>query len=216
MVAKRSAGRKLTWRESDAKYAARGRALGILLMADMGGAPKGNVERVDGAPGQPDHTAKFIAICRVLLDVGPKGAGRGSHDPICGPGGPVPRFEIDSTFCPAPERTTTLVHSPAGTELAGGWIRVRWDGMRFSMHLLVDPDAWRIPAFSLTDESGEGAARLSGMLESALGEYAVDGVPLPRAVVRIMNAVSGGAGGRRRGLDGWMAGPVREHTPGKA
>ena len=216
MAAKRSTGRKLTWRESDAKYAARGRALGILLMADMSGEPKGNVERVDGAPGPSDHMAKFIAICRVLLDVGPKGAGRGSHDPICGVGGPVPKFEIDSTFCPAPERTTTLVPSPAGTGPSGGWIRVWWDGMGFSMHLLVDPEAWRILAFSLTDESSEGAARLSGMLESALGEYAAGGVPLSRAVARIMDAVSGEAGERWRGLDGWMAGPEREHPPGKA
>ena len=190
MAAKRSAGRKLTWRESDAKYAARGRALGTLLMADMSGEPEGNVEHVDGAPGPPDHMAKFIAICRVLLDVGPKGAGRGSHDPICGAGGPVPKFEIDSTFCPAPERTTTLVPSPAGTGPSGGWIRVWWDGMDFSMHLLVDPDAWRILAFSLTDESGEGAARLSGMLESALGEYAAGGVPLPRVTAQDFEVAS--------------------------
>ncbi|MBI1658890.1 MAG: hypothetical protein IS632_09010 [Thaumarchaeota archaeon] len=216
MVARRSAGRKLTCRESDTKYAARGRALGILLIADMSGGPEGNVEHTDGAPGPPDRMAKFIAICRVLLDVGPKGAGRGSHDPICGADGPVPKFEIDSTFCPAPERTTTLVPSPAGTELAGGWIRVRWDGMGFGMHLLVDPDTWRILAFSLTDESSEGAARLSGMLESTLGEYAAGGIPLPRAVARIMDAVSSGAGGRRRDLDGRMASPERKHTLGKA
>ena len=82
---------------------------------------------------------------------------------------PVSRFEINNTFCPAPEQTAILVHPPAGTESTGGWIRVRWDGMRFSTHLLVDPEAWRILAFSLTDESSEGAARLSGMLESALG-----------------------------------------------
>ena len=170
-----------------------------MLMADMSGEPKGNVERVDGAPGPSDHTVKFIAICRVLLDVGHKGAERGSHDPICGAGGPVPKFEIDNTFCPAPERTTTLVYPPAGAELAGGWIRVRWDGMRFSMHLLVDLDTWRILAFSLTDESKEGAARLSGMLESILEEYADGGVPLPRAVARIMDVVYGGAG--RRPLD---------------
>ena len=196
MAARHSAGRKLTWRESDAKYAARGRAMGILLMQDMSGKPEGNVEHADGALGPPDHTAKFIAICRVLLDVGPKGAGRGSHDPICGAGGPVPKFEIDSTFRPTLERTTTLAYPPAGTEPAGGWIRVRWDGMGFGMHLLVDPEAWRILAFSLTDESSEGAARLSGMLESALGEYAAGGVPLPRAVARIMDAVSGEAGER--------------------
>ena len=128
----------------------------------------------------------------------------------------MPKFEIDNTFCPAPEQTTTLVYPPAGTELAGGWIRVRWDGMRFGMHLLVDPDAWRILAFSLTGESSEGAAWLSGMLESALGEYAVGEVPLPRAVARIMDAASGGAGGCRRGLDGRMTGPEREHTPEKA
>lgn len=190
--------------------------MGTLLMADMGGEPEGNVERVDGAPGLPGHTAKFISICRVLLDVGPKGAGRNSHDPICRPGGPVPRFEIDSTFCPAPERTTVLVHPPEGTEPAGGWIRVRWDGMRFSMHLLVDPDTWRILAFSLTGESSEGAARLSGMLESALGEYAAGGVPLPWAVARIMDVVYGGAGRRPLDLDGWVACPEREHTSGRA
>ena len=53
-------------------------------------------------------------------------------------------------------------------------------------------------------------------LESALGEYAAGGVPLPRAVARIMDATSGGVGGRRGGLDVWMASPEREHTPGKA
>lgn len=216
MAAKRNAGRKLTWREGDAKYKARGMALGILLRQDMSGGPEGNVEHVDGAPGPPDYTAKFIAICRLLLDVGPKGAGRGSYNPICSAGGPVPRFEIDSKFCPAPERTTILAHPPAGTEPAGGWIRVRWDGMGFGMHLLVDPDTWRIPAFSLTDESGKGAAHLSGMLESALGEYAVGGIPLPRAVAHIMDAAYGATGGRRQGLDGWVAGPKREHAPEKA
>ena len=202
MVAKRNAKRKLTWRESNAKYAARGRALGILIMQDKRGEPEWSVEHVDGAPGPPDSRAKFIAICRVLLDVGPKGTGRDSYDPICGPSGPVLRFEIDSTFSPAPERTTILVHPPAGKGPTSRWIRVRWDEMDFSIHLLVDPDAWRILAFSLTDESSEGAARLSGMLESALDEYAVGGIPLPRVVARIMDATYGGAGGRRRGLDG--------------
>ena len=197
MVAKRSTRRKLTSGESDAKYVARGRALGVLLMQDTRGGPEGNVEHTDGASGSPDYVAKFIAICRLLLDVGPRGAGRDSYDPICGAGGPVPKFEIDSTFCPAPEQTTTLVHCPTGRELTGGWIRVRWDGMGFGMHLLVDPDAWRIPAFSLTDESGEGATHLSGMLASALGEYAAGGVPLPREVAHIVDAISGGAGGHR-------------------
>ena len=98
-------------------------------MQDMGGGPERNVEHVDGAPGLPGHMAKFIAVCRVLLDVGSKGAGRNSHDHICGPGGPVPRFETDSTFCPAPAQTITLARPPEGTEPAGGWIRVRWDGL---------------------------------------------------------------------------------------
>ena len=93
---------------------------------------------------------------------------------------------------------------------------MRWDGMGFGMHLLVDPDTWRIPAFSLTDESGEGAAHLSAMLESALGEYAVGGIPLPRAVAHIMDAAYGATGGRRQGLDGRVAGPKREHAPEKA
>ena len=74
MVAKRNTKRKLTWRESDAKYKARGMALGILLRQGMDSEPEGDIEHVDGAPEPPDYTAKFIAICRLLLDVGPKGA----------------------------------------------------------------------------------------------------------------------------------------------
>lgn len=70
------------------------------------------MEYVDGAPEPPDYTAKFIVICRLLLDMGPKGAGR-SYDPICRAGGPVPRFDIDNTFCPAPKRTIIPVRPPA-------------------------------------------------------------------------------------------------------
>ena len=147
---------------------------------------------------------------------GPRALGAGPMTQYAGPAGRYQGSRSTTCFAPRRRQTTTLVHSPAGTELAGGWVRVRWDGMSFSIHLLVDPDAWRILAFSLTGESGEGAARLSGMLESALGEYVVGGVPLPRAVAHIVDAASGGAGGRRRCLDGWMAGPEREHTPGKA
>lgn len=71
-------------------------------------------------------------------------------------------------------------------------------------------------AFSLADESSEGSARLSDMLDSALGEYAASGIPLPWAAARIMDVVYGEAGGRRRGLDERMAGPEREHHTGKA
>lgn len=176
MASKRRAGRKLTWKESDAKYAARGAAWAVLNR---------------NAAGAPDYAAKFVAVCRVLLDVGPRGAGRGSHNPICRAGGPVPSLEIDDAFRPAPDRTTILVPSPAGKVPAGKWIRVRWDGMDYGIHLLVDPDAWRILAFSLTDESSEGAARLSGMLGSTLTKYGVGGIPLPRAVGRIVDAAYG-------------------------
>ena len=113
MVAKRNARRKLTWRESGAKYAARSRALSILLMQDTSGEPEENVEQTDGAPGPSDHMEKFIAICRVLLDMELRGTGRDSYDPIYEPGESVLRFEINSTFCTAPERTTTLVPSLA-------------------------------------------------------------------------------------------------------
>lgn len=70
-------------------------------------------------------------------------------------------------------------------------------GMGFSIHLLVDPDAWRIPAFSLTDENGEGAAHLSAMLYSALGEYTVGGIPLPREIAHIVDAAYSTTGGYR-------------------
>ena len=93
----------------------------------------------------------------------------------------MPRFEIDNTFCLAPERTTILVYPLVGTELASGWTRIRWDEIGFGIHLLVDPGAWRILAFSLTDENGEGAAHLSAMLYSALDEYVVGEILLPRA-----------------------------------
>ena len=149
-----------------------------------------------------------IAGCRVQ--------GRDSSDPICSADGSVPRFKIGSMFCPAPERTTILVHLPIREKLAGGWIRVRWDKMGFSIHLLVNPDAWRIPAFSLTDENGEGAAHLSALLYSALDEYAVGEIPPPRAVAGITDAAYSTIGGHRQGLDRWVTGPEEKHSPEKA
>lgn len=194
MGAKRRAERRLTWRESDAKYAARGRASAVLVMNDVS--------------EWPGHATKFVVICRILLDIGSRASG-GRNDIVGVTDGPVPKFDMDDTFCPIPERTTTLVPPPPETKAADGrvWIRAGWAELDYRMHLLVDPDAWRIHAFCLSDDSDEGAALLARMLKSALKTYAVDGIPMPRAVAKFMDAAYAKTVGPQQSLDGWNSGP---------
>ena len=193
MDAKRRAESRLTWRESNAKYAARGRASAILAKTDVS--------------EWPGHVTKFVIICRILLDVGSRASG-GRNDIVDAAEGPVPQFDMDDAFCPIPERTTTLAPPPPEPEAADGrvWIRAGWAELDYSMHLMVDTDAWRIHAFSLSDDSDEGAALLAGMLKSALGKYAVDGVPMPRAVSKFMNVPYVKTVGPQQSLDAWSSG----------
>ena len=96
---------------------------------DKGGEPEGDMEHIDGAPESSDYTTKFIAICRLLLDVGPKSMGAIPTILCARLAGPVPRFKIDSTFAPCRNRRPYWYMSSVGTELASGWIHVSWDGM---------------------------------------------------------------------------------------
>ena len=169
--------RKLTSKEADAKYKARGMALGILHRYEANGALR------------LGDATKFVTMCRILLDIGSRGSGGGPHDPISGDSGPVPMLDTDSEFCPTPDRTAKLAPPPeTGAVEGSAWIHVKWDELDYGMHLLVNTGVWRMLAFSLSAESKDGAARLSGMLNSTLAEYAVGGIPAPRAVARFMDA----------------------------
>lgn len=106
---------------------------------------------------------------------------------------------VGNVFCSTSERTTVLV-PPVRKESAGG--RIHEDEMGFGIHLMVDLDAWRIPAFSLIDENSKGAVHLFVMLYSVLDEYATSGILLPRAVAHIVDVAYGTTGRHRQGLDG--------------
>lgn len=194
MGARRRAERRLTWREINAKYAARGRASAVLVMNDVS--------------EWPGHATKFVVMCRILLDIGSRASG-GRNDIVDVTDGPVPKFDMDNTFCPIPERTTTLAPPPPETEAADGrvWIRARWAELDYRVHLLVNTDAWRIHAFCLSDDSDKGATLLARMLKSALETYAVDGIPMPRAVAKFMDAAYVKTVGPQQSLDGWNSGP---------
>ena len=180
-------------KSTDTKYVARGRSKAVLAMTDVS--------------EWPGHATKFILICRILLDIGSRASG-GRHDIVDEVNGPVPKFDLDGTFGSAPERTTMLVPPPPKTEGADGGILIsaRWAELDYHMHLMVDPYTWRIHAFSLPDDSDGGAALLAGMLKSAMGEYAVDGIPMPRVVSKFMDVSYVKTVGPQQGLDAWSSG----------
>ena len=114
----------------------------------------------------------------------------------------MPKFEGNGMFDCVPGRTIRLVPDSTGVKLGnrGEWLRVKWKVARgfFRMHILVDPDAGRILAFSLTDVKGGDAAQLPGLPRGAPGGYVGRGVSLPEPIAEMVpNAASAGKAGRQ-------------------
>ena len=114
----------------------------------------------------------------------------------------MPKFERNDMFDHVLGRTIRLVPGSTGVKLGNRseWISVEWKVKRgfFKMHILVDLDTGRIPAFSLTDMKGGDAAQLQDLLCRAPGGYVGRGVSLPEPVAEmVLNAASAGKAGRQ-------------------
>ena len=195
----RRAKQKLTWKESDAKYKARGAARALPYNPEWDKELEQINHKKVGRPYKYSHSLMAaIAICKAMLDVsyraieGELTARWPGHDvPHFSViwkriGGAMPVFEKVSVYDLHRKGTLCLIADSTGMKLSnrGEWIRVKWNVKRdfFKLHILIDLDTMRILAFELTDMNGGDAANLVKLLGSIMKEYTGEGIPVKESL----------------------------------
>ena len=195
----RRAKQKLTWKESDAKYKARGEATVQQYNADWDKELEQMNHKKVGHPYKYSHSMlAAIAICKVMLGLSYRVVE--GHFVAQWPGCDVPHFSVIwkriGGAMPVFEKVGVrdmlvkgkrrFVVDSTGIKLSnrGEWIRVKWNVKRgfFKLHILIDLDTKRILAFELTDMNGGDAANLVKLLSSIMKEYAGEGIPLKESI----------------------------------
>ena len=194
-MARRGPKQKLTWRESDAKYEARGGAKVLPYNAQWDKDVEQMNHKKVGRPYMYSHSMmEAIAICKTMLNEtyrGTRGYLADSWDGRIPPsfsiiwkriGGTMPIFEKVSAHDVLGKGTKRLIADSTGMKLSnrGEWIRVKWNVKRgfFKMHILIDLDTKRILAFELSDMNGGDAANLVKLLSSIMRAYTGEGIPM--------------------------------------
>ena len=191
----RRAKQKLTWRESDAKYRARGEATAPEYDPSWDDELKQMNHNKVGRPYKYSHSMMAaIAICRVLLGLSYrvteshfKKNWKGHDIPYFTQiwrrvGGTMPVFENIGIRDLLEKGKRCFIVDSTGLALSnrGEWIRAKWNVKRgfFKLHLLIDLDTKRILAFQLTDMNGGDAANLVKLLSDIMKAYTGEGIPM--------------------------------------
>ena len=208
MVVNRNAKHKLTWREIDAKYKARGRAKAIRYDPEWESELDEMNKNKVGAPFKFSHNMMaFVAITRVLLGVSYRELegyldGSWGHEHNTPEftviwkriGKNMPKLQAEDTSAAVDGRVLRLVVDATGMAMhnRGEWIRYKWRVKRgfFKIHLLIDLDTRRIVSFSMTGMDGGDAGQLPVLLSKALKRYAGESIPRTCQLAELMNAAS--------------------------
>ena len=195
----RCAKQKLTWKESDAKYRARGAARALPYNAEWDKELEQTNHKKMGRPYKYSHSLMAaIAMCKAMLDVsyrvteGESVVRWPGHDvPHFSViwkriGGAMPIFEKVSRHDLHRKGTLCLIVDSTGMKLSNRdeWIRVKWNVKRgfFKLHILIDLDIKRILAFELSDMNDGDAANLVKLLSSIMKEYTGEGIPMNKSL----------------------------------
>ncbi len=208
VVVDRDARHRLTWRESDAKYKARGRSKAVRHDPEWDAETEEMNRNKVGRPFKFSHgMMAFVAITRALLDISYRelegyldGSWGHEHDiPEFTTiwkriGRAMPRFEAGDVSGTTHGRVLRLVVDATGIALhnRGEWIRERWNVRRgfLKLHLLIDLDTRRIVSFSLTGMNGGDAGQLPELLGRALKRYTGESIPLTCQLAEMVDAAS--------------------------
>lgn len=229
----RRAKQKLTWRESDAKYRARGKATAPSYNPAWDKELKQMNHKKVGRPYKYSHSMMAaIAICRLLFGFSyrvTEGYFTKHWDGHDVPhfsviwkrvGGTMPVFDKASVRNLLKGKRCFVVDS-TGLKLSnrGEWIRVKWNVKRgfFKLHILIDLDTKRILAFRLTDMNGGDAANLVKLLSSVMKEYTGEGIPINESLSDMVleidsNAPSSKVDSNQTRLTQWLPGEEKPAT----
>ena len=222
----RRAKQRLTWRESDAKYKARGTATALPYNPGWDEELEQMNHKKVGHPYKYSHSMMAaIAICRVMLGMSYRvveghfvASWKGRDVPHFSViwkrvGGAMPIFERVSVHDILVKGKRRFVVDSTGIKLSnrGEWIRVKWNVKRgfFKLHILIDLDTKRILAFELSDMNGGDAANLVKLLSSVLKEYAGEGITMNESLSDMILDISSDtpnshAGSRQARLTEWL------------
>ena len=202
MVVRRSAKRKLTSAESDARYKARGAAKVIRYNPKWDRDVKEQNRDKVGRPFKySDTMMTFISVWKAMVN----GSYRDCWGRLCASfgdsraphytttwrrtGNVMPTFEHEPKFT-FKEGVMRVVIDSTGVANSnrGEWIRVKWNVKRgfFKLHILVDLDTRRILAFAVSDVNGGDAAHLPVLLNQLMKQYTGEGIPLKESIADLV------------------------------